>query len=437
MKKSILLAGALLFAITLNAQDTVRLTVCNNFWKNGEPITGVRIYAGNPNYNFQIDLDDTQHCAEFEFVISEFGTDSSVFFSAQKEEAIVNGVNILDILKITKHILGVERLKLFGRFSSDINLSENITSFDSFILKQFILGIYQDNPFRDTWNLLPDYYLPHINPLTTIIYPLEITVSELQALNGDTLQIIGYKTGDVDGDLFTDYTNLDSVQLLLPDIQLSANVPVTVPLYIQSDFDYSGLQIELKGAAGIVEIDTVLRGQLIDQPEFNIHYLSSNNIVRLISLVGGPLSSGTPLYYFTLVSNQDIPLKDAVSLGRSDVFPIIADQDCEPHQMVLDFRTNLAIQEPVAETLKVLNISPNPFIENVQIELELTSREYVLLEVLDLSGKLLYSSNTVLQVGNQQLEIPGSLLPDNSMLLYRISAGGQSISGKLYKNAKQ
>ena len=252
-------------------------------------------------------------------------------------------------------------------------------------------------------------------------------------MQGDTIHLVGYKSGDVNGDVYLNPSYPDSIVFLLPDIQRNAGFKEAVPVYIESDFDYSVLQLQLDGLQSIIEFDSILFNQLYsaifnNPQDYNMRLLANDMI---------HLSPGTPLFYIYITPNQTILLKDAVKLSQSGIESFIADDECKPYQIVLEFRTNVAVVEPDSETFTVLKVSPNPFIDKAQIELSLASRAPVLLEVFDLSGMLLYSSNTELQAGAQQLEIPGGSFPENSMLLYRISAGGQSYSGKLFKSAKQ
>lgn len=154
MKKPCLLAFALLISTVVQSQDTIRLTVCTNFWKNGEPITGATIYGGNQSQFMQFDLDGTQHCAEFEFISSEFGVDTIITFYADYEDEILRGIDMLDVLKLSKHILGIEMLPTFGMLAGDVNKSNSLTTFDIVELQKLIIGFYQEFPQQSQWRFL-------------------------------------------------------------------------------------------------------------------------------------------------------------------------------------------------------------------------------------------------------------------------------------------
>ena len=111
-------------------------------------------------------------------------------------------------------------------------------------------------------------------------------------MQGDTIHLVGYKSGDVNGDVYLNPSYPDSIVFLLPDIQLNAGVKEAVPVYIESDFDYSVLQLQLDGLQSIIEFDSILFNQLYsaifnNPQDYNMRLLANDMI---------HLSPGTPLF---------------------------------------------------------------------------------------------------------------------------------------------
>lgn len=69
-----------------------------------------------------------------------------------------NGVTGLDIVQITKHILGIEPLFApYAWIAADANNSGSITTFDIVAIRKIILGLAYDFP-AGTWRYVPEYY---------------------------------------------------------------------------------------------------------------------------------------------------------------------------------------------------------------------------------------------------------------------------------------
>jgi hypothetical protein len=78
---------------------------------------------------------------------------------------------------------------------------------------------------------------------------------------------------------------------------------------------------------------------------------------------------------------------------------------------------------------QVTAASPNPFQHHTWVNLFLTQNSTVLIETFDLNGRLLWSREQALSVGEQTLEIPAAAVPAGQMAFYRIRAGGSVATG--------
>ena len=76
---------------------------------------------------------------------------------------------------------------------------------------------------------------------------------------------------------------------------------------------------------------------------------------------------------------------------------------------------------------------PNPTNEGAMLPLQLLETESVLLEVLDISGRLVYRAETSLPAGPVLLEIPAAGLMQAGVYVWRIRAGEVSKAGKIVR----
>ncbi|MFN0174773.1 MAG: hypothetical protein ACKVU0_09020 [Saprospiraceae bacterium] len=79
------------------------------------------------------------------------------------------------------------------------------------------------------------------------------------------------------------------------------------------------------------------------------------------------------------------------------------------------------------------NPEPNPTNDGAMLPLQLLGNERVLLEVMDVSGRLLFRNETPLPAGPALLEIPASAMPQSGVYVWRVRAGEIWKSGKIVR----
>lgn len=103
------------------------------------------------------------------------------------------------------------------------------------------------------------------------------------------------------------------------------------------------------------------------------------------------------------------------------------------YKLNLQFAGTLSFSAPYNTSLHATPATPNPFTDRALVKIELPETLPTLIEVFDLSGRLLWLQEQVLGSGEQQLEIPAEALPPGSMGLYRIRAGASVATGKVFR----
>src|SRR5688572_18542840 len=113
-----------------------------------------------------------------------------------------NGVSTLDIIKLQKHLLGIERLQNpYDIIAADANNSQHISVVDMLELRKLILGIYSEFPNNNSWRFIAadhqfsdmtdPWFQDTVIPQTS---PDEIVVTDASPEN---LDFIGIKIGDL------------------------------------------------------------------------------------------------------------------------------------------------------------------------------------------------------------------------------------------------
>ena len=115
----------------------------------------------------------------------------------------LNGVSVLDLVLISKHILGIEALDSpYKLIAADVNGSGTVTTLDLIEIQQLILNQISEFPNNTSWRFVDaNYYFP------TWQDPWEEVFPEIIQYNGEfddvSQNFIGIKIGDVNGSAIT------------------------------------------------------------------------------------------------------------------------------------------------------------------------------------------------------------------------------------------
>lgn len=111
-----------------------------------------------------------------------------------------NGISTFDLIKIRKHILGIETFEHPWQYiAADVNNSGTITGMDLLLIRRLLLQQITEFPDVDSWKFMPiDYEFP--NPDNPLAEPLPPAFSIPDAtFEGETFQFLGIKMGDLNG----------------------------------------------------------------------------------------------------------------------------------------------------------------------------------------------------------------------------------------------
>jgi len=453
MKNLLTLLFLLFFLQTIRAQqpDTVRFQLCSELWKDSRPIKGTTLVfqPNNPAFPYTpivFNLDTTQNCAEVTVVLSDYLPGTTFGYSASlPDTGYLNGVSIVDMCTISRHILGLAPLSsTYTLLAAEVNSSNSITTYDLIQIKKLLQGIHDTLAYNKVWRFVPDYCV-FANPLN----PFQggcatgINSDDLAALNGEVAKITGLKIGDVNGDVrltgeqFAPPVVTDSITLVLPQGQVSAGTHVSIPIKFMEDFTLGNLQVQFLLDPGLARFDSLSDGTI----DFTYSVATYDTLTGNLKLVDPIhpfpffLPAGTPLFYIHLTSLQSADLPAVLKVVHDDfnLYTCATGGNCGQYYGIGSTYSGFVNTSyaPDARGLRVQPPSPNPFSEQTYIEIELESPETALLELTDLAGRILFSEAKNLAAGVSRWEIPASAVPSGSLAIWRLRVAGQTAAGKL------
>ncbi len=111
-----------------------------------------------------------------------------------------NGISVLDIIALQRHLLGIELLDSpYKKIAADVNNSGTITVQDIIQMKKVILGQSSSFTGNTSWRFIDaSYVFENSDPLTVESFPESIVIDFLSG-NVEDMDFIGVKIGDLNG----------------------------------------------------------------------------------------------------------------------------------------------------------------------------------------------------------------------------------------------
>lgn len=351
---------------------------------------------------------------------------STITFDLFKDGDPLEGVNTLDLIQISRHILGIAPLDSpYKIIAADANKSGSITAFDVVEFQKLILGIYTELPNNTTWRfvnssfMFPDPANPFsgtMNPDTTPILP------------GVPETFYGIKTGDVDCSAMEFFQASDEEELTMPNLYLQANEIAEVPISFLQNIGRKGFQFGLQFDPAQIELVEVIPA--LGTAANYASFLDRINM-SWFDMSGFPFLPNQPIYSLRIKALTPLYLADAFSLNTEKIHAESYLNNDVRLDLKLQFGT-VATSEPNAAQ-QILDPTPNPTTTGVTIPLRLESSETVVVELLNELGQLIYQQKQTTGAGAQWIELPATAFPQAGVYLWRVQAGAASRSGKIVK----
>ena len=380
----------------------------------------VQIVSNQPLYPSQ---DMTDETGRYEFANNPISYDYQI--SNSKNDDYANGVNTIDLIRIQRHILGLQPLDSpYKRIAADINNDQKINSVDLVELRKLVLGIYTELPQNDSWRFVDSEQ----NMSLDLPWPL----NEIRAIFGldqdETNQdFVGVKIGDVDNSAIPNngigkvVLPNDGLALDFEDVSYKEGETVGMTLKSADLANLSGIQFTLF-SEGLEVVDVTSNG--IEIFEHNFATLSSNRTTFSWNDINS--RSEEELFTIHFKAKKDGTLSESVSIN-SDITPAQAyvGDNLDIIPVTLTGRNN-SEQEFV-----LYQNTPNPFNNATDIAFYLPTTTTATLTVLDVTGKVLYTQSGEYGKGLNNVIIDINQLNVGGVLYYKLETSYQSDTKKM------
>lgn len=399
--------------------------ICVQSWCTGAPVSGVSLGQSAFSNYFQLQADGC-------FAADTNGVFTSLDFIPTKDDDPLNGVDLLDLVLIRKHILGLEPLgSPYAMIAADANNSRSITTFDIIEYSKLITGLYSTLPNNTSWRFVDgDYVFANPNNPFQTIFPETKTLASVQdTLSGDyTFKAV--KIGDVDCSSIPGFapeaTDRAVSYLEIPDLNLAAGETVDVPVRFAESESWLGFQLGLAFDPAVLAVEAVLPGALPAAEDFTAGEPQAGRVNLLwFDALPHLLSPDAPAFILRLHALAPVRLQEVLSRASG---PLRAEAYTGLRESRnLDFRFI-----PAAENRTSIGLpQPNPTNAGSKLTVYLETAAPIIVEIWDMQGRQLWHETRSGSTGMQQLEFPAPVFSGSGTYLWRVTTGGEARSGRL------
>lgn len=346
-----------------------------------------------------------------------------------KTDDAKNGVTTLDLLRIQKHLLGIQTFTTpYQYIAADANDSKGITALDIIHLRKLILGYYDVLPNNTSWrfvdkaHIFPDPANPWGSPWDEV-YLIDPFAGSMN------VDFDAVKVGDLNSSAQLNATGGIILPRTANACELQYNVTQTeydiykVDLSLSNARLYQAIQFSFDWDKSSYELVDMQISSALTEDDIRISTLPAvSSSIAFFNLT--PLENNTE----TLVTIWVRKINPAG--GRFMLYQI--DKPTTPVAYEFD------AEDPIKVSLtqgKVANSNiinhPNPFKDKTYILYTSEVEEPAQLRVFNMDGKQVYARDVSLQQGTNEFIITRSELKGAGIYLYEISSGYQYSTNRM------
>ena len=349
-----------------------------------------------------------------------------------KDGADGNGVNAFDLILLSQHILNIDQIDSpYKRIAADVNGSGSISTLDMVFIRRLIL--YLDTEFSnvDSWQFVDgDYVFNDSNPFDEA-FPTSIFLNN-QIIDDLALDFIGIKSGDVNNSAnasnsFT--AEPRTSQGLFPfkviDEEFKANESIAIPFYCERIDELTAYQYTIsydKEALSWADVEVTEFGRAMgyDKNFFAAH----EDRVGAVTHVWNKLNSANqfetePLFILHFNTRQNGLLSETLEITSDLTKSLAYDSDKQLWTPTIEFINSWDSVSNLEDPK--IHVYPNPVVEKLTMEVDLTDAIELLVEIYDLSGKEIFNARYSGQEGMNKIIINREELSEGTgILLFRI-----------------
>lgn len=369
------------------------------------------------------------------YLFGDLSLNTNYMVTAKRLDDASNGVTTADIVKIQRHILGIETLNSpYKMIAADVNKSYSVTAADISEIRRLILGVTSEFPKVDSWKIIPADFT-FSDPLQPWDYPTEKNFVTVNTVN--KIDFIAVKMGDVNNTVNASNFNAATtrsgsvVHLFTDQEELMPGKTYKVD-FRSSDFsNISGLQTTINFDINALRLDGIQSGVLnVDESNFGMQALD-RGVISFSWNTDKSLSAAASDVLFSLSFNVtgSAKLSDVLRLSEDVTSSEAYDNELNPKEIKWNVRDGKVLL--ASDEFELYQNAPNPFNKETVINFKLGSAANASLSIYNVTGKVIYFRQIAAQKGMNTVKINRSDLSGAGMYYYQLDADNHSATKRM------
>lgn len=401
---------------TMIDSNNARVLIAGSiFTENEEMLEELEILL-NSMENGNTVLEETDQ--EGHYLFDNMGVNGDYMIEPISGLDYLNGVSTLDIVVIQRHILGLEALDSpYKVIAADVNNSESVSAIDLVQIRKLILGVENSFEGTNSWRFVDSDFV-FADDLAPWPFTEQIELNNL-AENTMTNNFVAVKMGDVTSDAAVSLVSAQSVDSRGLGTFTTENQEFaegeTVEIRLTPSFDnLLGLQFALNYDFHMLKLEGVKTASFALSSD-NYHLKSPGMLV--FSWSNAKLTSMNSDLVLSFKALRNGTLSESSLSFVDDVLNAEYYNTASTSQAL-----ELIVKNPLTQIdeLRLLQNNPNPFSESTDISFYLPNAADATINLIDLSGKLIYSSTGSYNKGLNQVKIESQAINGHGLIYYQL-----------------
>lgn len=377
------------------------------------------------------------------YMIDELDMGGAYEVTPHRNDDFTNGVSTLDIILITKHILGISTLDSpYKMIAADINKSGSISTFDIILLRKLILGINSDFGSNTSWRFIDaNFEFPNpTNPWETN-FPESLDVNYLDD-HLSNQDFIAVKIGDVNGNARVNLSaptgrqSLKTYFVNVPAQDLKAGQEYRIDFTAGQAEGLKGLQFALEFDRSAIELLDI-EYAAAEVGNFNSDE-KDNGLIRFSYdyAANGTLEPETKLFSLVFLAGRSGVISDMLSLNSRGTAneAYLFSEDLYDEFEVMEVALNFTqVEAQYKDGFVLYQNIPNPFEDRTSIPFELPEDSQAVLTVFDASGREWKRIEDWYAAGYNKIELDLSDIPVTGIMYYKLETKEWAATKKMIR----
>ena len=338
-----------------------------------------------------------------------------------------NGVSTLDLVKIQKHLLGIEDLgSPYKLIAADANNSESVSAIDLVELRKLILGLYSELPNNNSWRFVDgdQAFADATNP-----WPFNEVLNTLSlGMDNDFMAI---KVGDVNGTVAANANSIETrnvvgtLNLVAAEQSVEAGQEIVVDVTSSNFNDILGYQFTLN-TQGIALTDVTAGA--IDMGIENVAAHKSAVTASWHRVTPVDATADDVLFTMTFTATQSGNLSEMISMSSR----LTEAEAYNGAEDIMDVAITFSTDDlTAAKDFALFQNTPNPFNGETVVGFTLPEAMEATITVFDVTGKVVFNVEGDYASGYNQVTLNSKDLSATGVLYYRLDADDFTATKKM------